>query len=73
VSTYAANNAASYQQSMGRWSQRLAPLFIQFARPLETTSILDVGCGTGSLSFALSDNFPDVPVTAIDYSQSFID
>ena len=73
MSTYKADNAASYQQSMGRWSQRLAPLFIQFSRPIEVGSILDVGCGTGSLSFALSNTFPNASITAIDFSQAFVD
>ena len=52
ISTYKADNPANYEQSMGRWSSRLAPLRIQFATIEEASSILDVGCGTGSLSFA---------------------
>ena len=38
---------------MGRWSERLAPLFIQFAGIHDGERILDVGCGTGSLTRAL--------------------
>ena len=44
--------AAGYQQLMGRRSQKLAPLFIDFAGVADGEKILDVGCGTGSLTFA---------------------
>jgi SAM-dependent methyltransferase len=73
ISTYKADNPANYEQSMGRWSSRLAPLLVQFATIEEATSILDVGCGTGSLSFALSRAFPDSSITGIDYSKAFVD
>ena len=58
--------------SMGRWSRRLALLFLQFAN-VKGASILDVGCGIGSLSFALSDAFPKISITGLDYSQAFVD
>jgi ubiquinone/menaquinone biosynthesis C-methylase UbiE len=35
---------------MGRWSARLAPLFVRFAGVKDGQRILDVGCGTESLS-----------------------
>jgi SAM-dependent methyltransferase len=73
VSTYKADNPENYEQSMGRWSRRLAPLLVQFATIKEANSILDVGCGTGSLALALSEAFPDTSITAIDYSQAFVD
>jgi SAM-dependent methyltransferase len=49
--TYA--NPPGYERFMGRWSERVAPLFIQFAGIQDGQRILDVGCGTGSLARAL--------------------
>lgn len=51
---------------MGRWSQRLAPLFIDFAGLADGEKILDVGCGTGSLTFALVKAADLHEVAAID-------
>lgn len=41
-SIYVANDADGYEQSMGRWSRRLATLFIDFAAPRNAGRILDV-------------------------------
>jgi hypothetical protein len=46
---------AGYEQLMGHWSQRLARLFIDFTGVADGERILDVGCGTGSLTFALAN------------------
>jgi len=73
MSTYRADDARGYQQSMGRWSRRLAPPFIQFAAIPDATHILDVGCGTGSLAFSLADTLPRASIVGLDYSQAFID
>jgi SAM-dependent methyltransferase len=58
---------------MGRWSSQLAPPFIQFAAIRDATHVLDVGCGTGSLTFALADALPCASIVGMDYSQAFID
>ena len=73
MSTYRADDALGYQQSMGRWSSRLASSFIQFAAIPDATRILDVGCGTGSLTFALADKLPRAAIVGMDYSQAFVD
>jgi hypothetical protein len=41
-----------YERFMGRWSRRLAPLFVTFAGVTEGDRVLDVGSGTGALSAA---------------------
>jgi SAM-dependent methyltransferase len=70
---FAASNAAVYEQLMGRWSARLAPAFIAFAAIENAGRILDVGCGTGSLSFALAKAMPQASIVGIDCSQAYVD
>jgi ubiquinone/menaquinone biosynthesis C-methylase UbiE len=54
TSSFNVYDAAGYEQLMGRWGQKLAPLFIEFEDLANGKKILDVGCGTGSLTFALA-------------------
>lgn len=60
------SNPAAYQRFMGRWSARLAPLFIHFAGVEDGQRVLDVGCGTGSLSAALLSASRDIRVVGVD-------
>jgi SAM-dependent methyltransferase len=72
-SIFMAGDGDGYERLMGRWSRRLAPLFIDFAGISEGEHVLDVGCGTGSLAFTLSQN-PNVRhITAIDFSPIYIE
>jgi ubiquinone/menaquinone biosynthesis C-methylase UbiE len=51
---------------MGRWSRRLAPLFIEHAGTAAGERLLEVGCGTGSLTFTLARTVTFVELTAIE-------
>ena len=73
TSEFNVRNANGYEQLMGRWSQKLAPLFIDFARVADGEKILDVGCGTGSLTFALARTALLDEIAAIDYSPVFVE
>ena len=73
TSEFVVHNASGYDQLMGRWSQRLAPLFIDFAGVADGERILDVGCGTGSLTFALARAANLGEIAAIDYSPVFVE
>ena len=53
-SMFNASDADSYDRMMGRWSRRLAPLFIEHAGAGSGERLLEVGCGTGSLTFTLA-------------------
>ena len=71
-STFMTGDGYGYERQMGRWSRRLAPLFIDFAS-ISDGHVLDVGCGTGSLAFTLSQN-PNVRnITAIDFSPIYVE
>ncbi|MBP2233860.1 ubiquinone/menaquinone biosynthesis C-methylase UbiE [Sinorhizobium kostiense] len=73
TSSFNVHNAAGYEQLMGRWSRRLAPLFINFAGLADGEKVLDVGCGTGSLTFALAEAADLAEIAAIDYSPVFVE
>jgi SAM-dependent methyltransferase len=73
TSSFNVRHAGGYEQLMGRWSRRLAPLFIGFAGAADGERILDVGCGTGSLTFALAGTADLAEIAAIDYSPVFVE
>ena len=66
-SKFISRGADKYDSFMGRWSRRLAPLFIDFAGLGVGDRVLDVGCGTGSLTFELVKHANVASVEAIDY------
>ena len=71
-STFTVQSASAYEQLMGRWSKMLAVPFLEFAEVNEGERILDVGCGTGSLTFALAEMTELREIVAIDYSPLFV-
>jgi ubiquinone/menaquinone biosynthesis C-methylase UbiE len=73
TSSFNIHDATGYEQLMGRWSQILAPLFIDFAGLAAGERILDVGCGNGSLTFALVRATDLSEIAAIDYSPVFVE
>lgn len=73
TSSFNVHHAAGYDQIMGRWSKRLAPLFIDFSGLIDGEKVLDVGCGTGSLTFALAEAGAVGQITAIDFSPIFVE
>ncbi len=64
--------SAAYEQFMGRWSRRLAPLLVKFASVDERDSVLDVGSGTGALAAVLAQAFPSVRVTGVDPAGAYV-
>jgi SAM-dependent methyltransferase len=69
---YNARDAGNYERLMGRWSRRLAPLFIEHAGISEREEVLEIGCGTGSLTFALAEAARFARLTAIDQSAVYL-
>jgi ubiquinone/menaquinone biosynthesis C-methylase UbiE len=73
-SIFAEMNATGYERFMGRWSRVLAPQFLNFARIQDGMQVLDLGCGTGSLSRVLLDRIgEDGKVVGVDISSGFVE
>jgi len=60
-----------YERFMGRWSRRLAPLFVTFAGVTEGDRVLDVGSGTGALSAAVAA-IESVQVTGVEPAAAYV-
>ena len=65
--------AEAYEVMMGRWSRQLAPLFVEFVSVRDGERVLDVGCGTGSLSATLVRVTGASKIVGIDPSKGFIE
>jgi SAM-dependent methyltransferase len=72
-STFAAADGDNYEQVMGRWSRRLAVPFLDFVGSIDGERVLDVGCGTGSLSAALLARCPSAKLHGIDFSPVYVE
>lgn len=72
-STFVSTDGDGYELQMGRWSRRLAPLFIDFSGIAEAATVLDVGCGTGSLTFAVAGHPNRRDIHGIDFSPVYVE
>jgi ubiquinone/menaquinone biosynthesis C-methylase UbiE len=72
-SKFHAKSAAAYEKLMGRWSRTLARPFLDFAGLEAGDRIVDVGCGTGSLTFTIPQVADIARVDAIDYSEVYVE
>lgn len=71
-STYLASDGEAYEFWLGRWARRLATVFLDFAEFPNAGDLLDVGCGTGALTFAMADRWPGRRVVGIDLAAPFV-
>jgi SAM-dependent methyltransferase len=71
-SGYRANDGAAYERFLGRWTRRLAEPFLDFADVAPDGDLLDVGCGTGSLSLAMAARWPTRRVIGVDPSDAYL-
>jgi trans-aconitate methyltransferase len=64
--------ADAYDRYMGRWSRRVAPLFLDWLQPTAGKTWADIGCGTGELSGQISHRWAPKHLVGIDTSEGFI-
>ncbi len=62
--------AEAYERQRGRSSKILAPLFVDFVGV--QGEVLDVGCGTGALTFAVAKSESVSKIVAMDLSEAFL-
>jgi SAM-dependent methyltransferase len=61
-----------YEQYVGRWSRRVAPLFLSWLNVPAGHRWLDVGCGTGALCAAIADRCSPASVAGVEPSEGFL-
>ena len=71
-SSFHASDGAAYEVWLGRWAKRLAAAFLDVVEVPPTGELLDVGCGTGALTFAMAERWPHRRVTGVDLAAPFI-
>lgn len=73
-SEFIARDGAGYDLQMGRWSRLLAVPFLEFVglNPGRGERILDMGCGTGSLTRELARQDPSALVVGLDYAAAYV-
>jgi SAM-dependent methyltransferase len=72
-STFTAFDADGYERLMGRWSRRLVGPFLDFVGTADGEDVLDAGCGTGCLAFAVAARSRPRSVHGIDLSPAYIE
>lgn len=65
--------AEAYESTMGRWSVQLAEMFLDFVQLREPRRLLDVGCGTGSLTRAVLARTQATEIVGVDPVEPFIE
>jgi len=61
-----------YEQYVGRWSRRVAPVFLSWLRIPPGQRWLDIGCGTGALCAAIVDHCSPSLVAGVEPSGGFL-
>jgi SAM-dependent methyltransferase len=61
-----------YELYVGRWSRRVAPLFLSWLNVPAGRRWLDVGCGTGALCAAIVDRCSPSSVLGVEPSEGFL-
>jgi len=62
-----------YEQYVGRWSRKIAPLFLSWLKIPAGRRWLDVGCGTGALCATIVDRCSPSSVVGVEPSEGFLE
>jgi SAM-dependent methyltransferase len=65
--------AEAYERQRGRSSKLLAPLFTDFVGLGVHGAVLDIGCGTGALTFVIAKNQVVSKIIGCDLSEAFLE
>jgi SAM-dependent methyltransferase len=66
-------NAKSYERFMGRWSRLIAARLLDFTSLPDEGDVLDIGSGTGALSFLIAKTRATTRVIGTDPSKEFVE
>src|SRR5262245_54975633 len=69
---YQATDGAAYELFLGCRSRRLAEKLLDFAVFADDGALLDVGCGTGSLTGLMAARWPRRRIVGVDFSEAFL-
>jgi ubiquinone/menaquinone biosynthesis C-methylase UbiE len=69
---YQATDGAAYEVFLGRRSRRLADRLLDFVAFADDGALLDVGCGTGSLTGTMAARWPQRRIVGVDFSEAFL-
>ena len=72
-SNYNAVDAEGYERLMGKIAAKLSAAFMDFTGHPPGQKILDVGCGTGMLTFALAARGDHAEIAGIDLAEPYVD
>ena len=67
------DDAAAYEQFIGRWSRSVGGVFLQWLAPPPHLQWLDIGCGTGVFTKLICDRYAPKTVFASDPSEAQIE
>jgi SAM-dependent methyltransferase len=62
-----------YEAYVGRWSRRLAPVFLEWLAVAGGARWLDVGCGTGAVTQTILDRTHPRSVVGVDPAEGFVE
>jgi SAM-dependent methyltransferase len=72
ANNYDAVDAEGYEKLMGRFAGALADAFLGFTGWPSGEEILDVGCGTGALTFALAGRGDNKRIVGVDVAEPYL-
>ena len=67
------NSSDAYDRYMGRWSRKVAPLFLDWLDAPAGNAWVDIGCGSGGLTHQIAVRCSPSQLLGIDSSDGFVE